>query len=155
MAGKSNRIYAIAVIDSQYLRDYKLVRLDGDESPPDFDKILKLWNKSTPTLVPIRPRICRITGKKVFGVRLPGLSKWKTMRGCEKALSCILSTPRAMDILRDRLKRLHPSYGGQVQFQLMPVDITDLWNDSIVSQISQATLSHEKRVKGLREKLVN
>ena len=142
---KQTRLYAIAVIDSQYLRDYKLRALSGDveSDQPDYDKLLRIYgNWASPVLV--RPFTCRILGKTVRK-KLSGATRWKTRAGCEKALSRIEASAVAKTNLARKMQ-------GAYQFHV--VDITDCWNDTVSSEMEYERRSYESRMSRLQKKLI-
>ncbi len=144
MENKEKRIYAIAVVDSQYLRDYKLKRLEGDESLPEYDKLLKVYG-NVGSIVNVRPYKCSLLQKPVRR-KIGSCTRWKTMAGCTNAMNRIDANPAAK---RNIMRKL-----GDVQYQLQVVDITECWNDTVMSEILQENLQHESRIKRLEKKLL-
>jgi hypothetical protein len=154
---KPGRLYAIAVIDSQYLRDFKLRSLSGDteSDQPEYDKLLKIYgNFATP--IPVGTRTCHVT-KKPIRPKIVSASKWKTLKGCETALRRIESSEYAKRTIGQKMRShagAHSSAHATTSYQLHVVDITDCWNDTITSEIETDRISHEARLSRLKNKLI-
>jgi len=146
MSSKNKRLYAIALIDTGYLRDHKLRRLEDDTiGEPDYDVMLSMrgrWPRPihTPTAV------CPFTGNTIrqkFG----SVSKWLTIKGCKAALSRFESNPA---LLREVSRLLM----GKKDFQAVVVDITKCWNDTINTQILIEKKGHEIRMNKLLRQMI-
>jgi hypothetical protein len=154
---KPGRLYAIAVIDSQYLRDFKLRSLsdESESEQPEYDKLLKI-NGSYPTLTRVTPRTCHVT-KKLIRPKITSASRWKTIAGCKAALNRIESSEHAKRVIAQKMVYTGATSSAQTttSYQLYIVDITDCWNDTITSDIEIEMASHEVRLSRLKNKLIN
>lgn len=145
MSKKNNRIFAIAVVDAQYLRDFKLRSLDGDGHPgqPEYDKLLRVYgNRAFPVVVGAYR--CQETGR-VIRRKLTSTTRWKTRAGCEKVAARIEASAQARADISKKVK---------AAFAICVIDITDCWNDTIQYSLDMERRQYEAKVRSLTKKLI-
>lgn len=145
---KKKTLYAIAVVDKQYLRDFKLRKMDGaEDADPEYDKLLNIssgWARPRAA----KPYLCRLTGK-VVRQTLTSATRWKTRAGCQAALARIEANPKTRQYIAN-----YPSVSGD-SYVLRVVDLTQCWDDSITSKKEALRRSFERGIAALDKKLLN
>lgn len=136
-------LYAIAVLDLQHLRDFKLSQLDDADAVPKWSLALKI---SGPYAAAKDTKLYRssITSKD-YRKNLSSISRWKTHKGAQAALKRVESNSRFSESFKRK-------FGGSPGFYI--VDVAQIWNDSVEHEIQIQNIAHEKIIKKLHNKMI-
>lgn len=139
------KLYGIVILDLAYLRDFKLSQLDDETSEVKlvWNNLLKI-NPSHLTLVHNREYICRVTNKSCR-YKLNSASRWKTLKGAEHALKTVENRKNLIESLKKRIGR---------DFALHIVEISEVWNNTLNSEIELEKIRHINQIKKLEKKLI-
>jgi len=142
------KLYAIAVLDLAYLRDYKLSQIDGDtDTAPRWTKLLKVISPQSKYfglgLVNTHEYTCPITKKKCK-LKLSSASRWKTLKGAKSCLEKIEKNDKLLERIRQKM-------GGN--FGLHIVSIEEDWKNTILSDIEREKVRHQKQLEKFYSKL--
>lgn len=142
------KLYAIAVLDLAYLRDFKLSQLEDDSVVvPKWTKLLKVISPSGKyfglNIVNTNEYTCPITKNKCK-LRLSSASRWKTLKGAQSCLEKVEKNDKLLERIKSRL-------GGN--FGLHIVTIDEEWKNTILSDIEREKYRHEKQLEKFYNKL--
>lgn len=144
---KSNKLYAIVVLDKAELRDEFLSDLLGEEYRPKLDDAYYLYGNY----------------KRVYHTKYIAWTKtWKTKVGAHKFLDTILDHTTQVENIRLQKKtsQRHPfddwnldSNGNRdwKEFKYEVWEITEEWNKDIDRRIERETLNYKKKIESLEK----
>ena len=143
------KLYAIAVLDLAYLRDFKLSQLDDEQENkvPEWNKLLKVTSVSSMNfgfnIIQAHEYTCQITKLKCR-IRLNSASRWKTLKGAQ---SCLENVEKNGKLLTRIKNRMGTNFGFYI------VSIEDTWENTIKSEIAGEKVKHEIILERLYRKL--
>lgn len=143
---KSNKLYAIVVLDKAELRDEFLSDLLGQEYKPKLEEAIYLYGNY----------------KRVYHTKYLAWTKtWKTESGAQKFLNIILDhTNQIENVRKSGGKGKHPfddwlleSNGKRnwQEFKFVVYEITEEWNKDIDRRIERETQNFKKKVESLQK----
>jgi hypothetical protein len=137
------KLYAIAVLDTCVLRDFKLSKLNEqtEDIVPHWDKLLKIVLNNAY----YRNNRAINTQFGKYRENLSSVTRWKTKRGAENALARLQKNQKAIEQLKKRL-------GNNPGFLVL--DITEDWNETVSVEIKLEEARHSRLIKRLKNKLI-
>jgi len=137
------KLYAIAVLDTCVLRDFKLSKLNEqtEDIVPHWDKLLKIVLNTAY----YRNNRAINTQFGKYRENLSSVTRWKTKRGAENALARLQKNQKTIEQLKKRL-------GNNPGFLVL--DITEDWNETVSVEIKLEEARHSRLIKRLKNKLI-
>lgn len=137
------KLYAIAVLDTCVLRDFKLSKLNEqtEDTVPHWDKLLKIVLNNAY----YRNNRAINTQFGKYRENLSSVTRWKTKRGAENALARLQKNQKTIEQLKKRL-------GNNPGFLVL--DITEDWNETVSVEIKLEEARHSRLIKRLKNKLI-
>lgn len=148
---KSNKLYAIVVLDKAKVRDGFLSELLDQEQEFDFSNILYISGNY----------------KRVYAIKYLSYTKtWKTKAGAQKFLDTIIDHATQVENVGPHkgLRYRHPfddwnldSNGNRdwKEFKYEVWEITDEWNKDIERRIERETLNYKKKIESLEKQKIS
>lgn len=146
---KSNKLYAIVVLDKKELRDGLLSDLLGQEYEPQLESANYIYGNY----------------KRVHHTKYLAYTKtWKTQTGAQKFLNIILDHANQVENVRKSGgKGKHPfddwsldSNGNRncQEFKFVVYEITEEWNEDIDRRIERETNNFKKKIESLQKQKI-